>query len=141
MTATILAGCGAKETAPAAESGTKEEASAEKASDEAAPAAEEKTSYSEDEIADFTMFITMPGSEINDDNEIAQINKEIDALKLASSYNDDTQTRLSDVEGAFAFFKENFDTLSIENKRNFLRQCISKIMWDGENLHIFTKSL
>lgn len=75
------------------------------------------------------------------DNDIARIDKEIDALKLASSYNDDTQTRLSDVEGAFAFFKENFDTLSIENKRNFLRQCISKIMWDGENLHIFTKSL
>ena len=45
MTATILVGCGAKETAPAAESGTKEEASAEKGSDEAAPAAEEKTSY------------------------------------------------------------------------------------------------
>ena len=34
---------------------------------------EEKTSYSEDEITEFSMFITMPGSEINDDNEIAQM--------------------------------------------------------------------
>ena len=75
------------------------------------------------------------------DNDIAQIDKEIDLLKLALSYNDDTKTKLSDVEGAFAFFKENFNILSVENKRNFLRQCISKIMWDGENLHIFTKGL
>ena len=75
------------------------------------------------------------------DNDIAQIDKEIDLLKLASSYNDDTRTKLSDVEGTFVFFKENFDILSVENKRNFLRQCISKIMWDGENLHIFTKGL
>ena len=75
------------------------------------------------------------------DNDIVQIDKEIDLLKLASSYNDDTRTKLSDVEGAFVFFKENFDILSVENKRNFLRQCISKIMWDGKNLHIFTKGL
>ena len=75
------------------------------------------------------------------DNEISQINKEIDSLKIAASYNSDTKNRLEDIEGAFAFFKENFDSLSIENKRNFLRQCISKIMWDGENLHIFTQGL
>ena len=75
------------------------------------------------------------------DNEISQINKEIDSLKIVASYNSDTKNRLEDIEGAFAFFKENFDSLSIENKRNFLRQCISKIMWDGENLHIFTQGL
>lgn len=75
------------------------------------------------------------------DNEISQIDKEIDSLKIAASYNSDTKNRLEDIEGAFAFFKENFDSLSIENKRNFLRQCISKIMWDGENLHIFTQGL
>ena len=73
------------------------------------------------------------------DNEIAAINKELDSLRVADLYNDDTNSNLETVEGAFAFFKENFDTLSIENKRNFLKRCISKIMWDGESLHIFTQ--
>lgn len=75
------------------------------------------------------------------DNEISQIEKDMNSLKLASSYNDNTKAKLSNIEEAFNFFKENFDTISIENKRIFIRQCISKIMWDGENLHIFTKSL
>ena len=73
------------------------------------------------------------------DNEIAAINKELDSLRVADLYNDDTKSNLETVEGAFAFFKENFDTLSVENKRNFLKRCISKIMWDGESLHIFTQ--
>lgn len=75
------------------------------------------------------------------DNEISQIEKDMNSLKLASSYNDNTKAKLSNIEEAFIFFKENFDTISIENKRIFIRQCINKIMWDGENLHIFTKSL
>lgn len=75
------------------------------------------------------------------DNEIAQIEKEINSIKIAVSYNNDTKNKLEDVEGAFNFFKENFNSLSVENKRNFLRQCISKIIWDGESLHIFTQSL
>lgn len=75
------------------------------------------------------------------DNEIAQINKNIDSIKIAVSYNSDTKNKLENAEEAFAFFKENFNSLSIENKRNFLRQCISKIIWDGESLHIFTQGL
>ena len=75
------------------------------------------------------------------DNEIAQIEKEINSIKIAVSYNNETKNKLEDVEGAFNFFKENFNSLSVENKRNFLHQCISKIVWDGESLHIFTQSL
>ncbi len=74
-------------------------------------------------------------------SEIIQIDKEIDSLKIADSYNTDEKNKLDDMLGAFAFFKKNFNSLSVENKRNFIRQCVSKIMWDGENLHIFTKSL
>ena len=74
MVATMLAGCGAKEeaAAPAPEAAVEEAAPEAEAPAEEAAAEEVKT-YSEDEIADFTMFITMPGSEINDDNEIAQM--------------------------------------------------------------------
>ncbi len=83
MAATLLVGCGAKEeaAAPATEEAApaeEEAAPAEEATTEEAPAEEAATeeeakTFSEDEIKDFTMFITMPGSEINDDNEIAQM--------------------------------------------------------------------
>ena len=74
MTVTMLAGCGgAAKTDDSSTSSTTETTT--ESSDTAGDSTTEeaKTSYSEDEISDFTMFITMPGSEINDDNEIAQM--------------------------------------------------------------------
>ena len=40
------------------------------------------------------------------DNEIAAINKELDSLRVADLYNDDTNSNLETVEGAFAFLKK-----------------------------------
>ena len=74
MTVTMLAGCGgAAKTDDSSTSSTTETTT--ESSDTAGDSTTEeaKTSYSEDEISDFTMFVTMPGSEINDDNEIAQM--------------------------------------------------------------------
>lgn len=34
-------------------------------------------------------------------------------------------------------FKENFDSMSTENKRCFIRKCVSKVEWDGENISVF----
>ncbi len=75
MVATMLAGCGAKEeaAAPAEEAAVEEAAPADDAAAEEEAPAEEAKTYSEDEILNLDMFITMPGSEINDDNEIAQM--------------------------------------------------------------------
>jgi putative aldouronate transport system substrate-binding protein len=82
MTASVLSGCGAQETAaPEKDAAVESDASA---SGEAA--VEEKTSYSEDEITDFTMFITMPGSEINDDNEIAQMIAEKYGVRIKETW-------------------------------------------------------
>ena len=82
MVAGMLSGCGAKESAPAADTPVAE---GEAAAEEAAPA-EEKTSYSEDEITDFSMFITMPGAEINDDNEIAQMIAEKHGVRVKETW-------------------------------------------------------
>ena len=75
MTASLLAGCGAKTEAPATEAATTTEETAEAPADETAeaPAEEAAKEYSEDEIVDFDMFIAMPGSEKNDGNEIKEI--------------------------------------------------------------------
>ena len=76
LTASMLAGCGNDATADtstdAPATDTTVVADAGDDTTDAAPAAEEKE-YSEDEIVDFTMFIGMPGSEINDGNEIQEI--------------------------------------------------------------------
>ncbi len=78
MTVTMLAGCGGATTTDDSSTSSTTETTTEtttESSDTAGDSTTEeaKTSYSEDEISDFTMFITMPGSEINDDNEIAQM--------------------------------------------------------------------
>jgi len=68
MCASILAGCGgdaASTAAPAADGATEAKA------DDAGEATE--ATEASGEVSEFTYFITMPGSEINDDNEIAQM--------------------------------------------------------------------
>ncbi|MBR6238250.1 MAG: sugar ABC transporter substrate-binding protein, partial [Lachnospiraceae bacterium] len=66
MMASVLAGCGAAAdtSAPAADGGAA--ATTDGGSGDTAAA-------TPGEVTEFTMFITMPGSEINDDNEIAQM--------------------------------------------------------------------
>ena len=70
VVASMLAGCGGSgDAAPAADAGADATATAD------ADAGEEDASEDagSGEVTNFTMFITMPGSEINDDNEIAQM--------------------------------------------------------------------
>ena len=75
LTMSMLAGCGggAAETAPADTGAADTTAAAE--TDDADDAADDDAddSAASGDVKEFTMFITMPGSEINDDNEIAQM--------------------------------------------------------------------
>lgn len=73
MTLSVLAGCGGKDSGASTSSGSEtSDAEADNAGSDA-KADESGTSGSSGEVTDFTMFITMPGSEINSDNEIAQM--------------------------------------------------------------------
>ncbi|MCR5799748.1 MAG: extracellular solute-binding protein [Lachnospiraceae bacterium] len=76
LTASMLTGCNektdVKPDAPADQQEV-ETQTGDEGGEEVAPAAEEKKEYAEDEITDFTCFIGMPGSEINDGNEIQEI--------------------------------------------------------------------
>lgn len=82
LVASTVAGCGSSsESGKANDSvnstATKTESGA---SDEA------KNSYSEDEIVDYTMFIAMPGSEINSGNEIQQIIAEKTGVRVKETW-------------------------------------------------------
>lgn len=75
MALSVMAGCGGdagnNASAPASASNGNSESESQPASDEASQ--EESKTDEPVEITDYTMFITMPGSEINNDNEIAQM--------------------------------------------------------------------
>lgn len=80
MVASLLAGCGSSDsTDAAATTETKQTTdSTEQATDSTEQAggeadSSEKKEYADDEIIDMTMFTAMPGSEINDGNEIQEI--------------------------------------------------------------------
>lgn len=75
MVASLLAGCGSSDSTDAAATTETEQTtdSTEQAGGEAEADSSEKKEYADDEIIDMTMFTAMPGSEINDGNEIQEI--------------------------------------------------------------------
>lgn len=79
MAASLLVGCGGSVSETSAEAPkseeTVEETEAAETEETEASAEEttEKTEYSEDEIIDFTAFFPVPGSEINNGNEVQEI--------------------------------------------------------------------
>lgn len=76
--------------------------------------------------------------EINAINDaITAADNEIRHLRLIESGNKQSKNNFDTAKKAFSFFKENFDNLSIEYKRRFIRQNIKKIVWNGSTLSVF----
>ncbi|MCL1822668.1 MAG: recombinase family protein [Oscillospiraceae bacterium] len=46
-------------------------------------------------------------------------------------------TAVFEIEKGLRYLKENAGELSVINKRNFIKRCIERIEWDGEEAHIF----
>ena len=76
--------------------------------------------------------------------EISNLDKDIKNLKdqkqrmqknLNMTSNSDIQIDV--ISETLSSFKENFDSLTINEKRNLIRLLIKRIEWDGQNLHIF----
>lgn len=47
---------------------------------------------------------------------------------------------LKDISETINYMKNNFNNLSIENRRNLLKKIIERVEWDGENIDIFIKN-
>lgn len=71
------------------------------------------------------------------DNEIKSLRDEIS--QIASAGQGDNENAENAVR-ILKDFKAGFDRLSIAEKRDYMNKIISKIVWDGENAHIFIKS-
>ncbi len=82
-------------------------------------------------------YINKEISKIND--EITAADNEIKRLRLIEAGHKQAGGKFDTVQKAFAYFKENFDNLSVEYKRRFIRQNIKKILWDGRTLSVFIR--
>ncbi len=77
-------------------------------------------------------------------DEIAQLHSEIgiaeNEIKRLERLKKGGETLCEAVNGTeemLGKFKADFENMSIENKRAFIRKCVSKVEWDGENISVF----
>lgn len=84
-------------------------------------------SYIEDEIAKL-------------DRECAELEKQIREADQNSPGKTEIQEQLEDAVKKLADFHELFWGMGLQNKRDFLRAVIDKVVWDGELAHIYLKN-
>lgn len=76
-------------------------------------------------------------SELSAENH--QLSLELIELQDKEAQQEYCRTELSALEKTLQDFREKFHTQSIENKREYIKKIIDRIVWDGEEAHIFIK--
>ena len=74
------------------------------------------------------------------DGEIKALQNEINELSFIGDENTERQKQIENTIKSLERFKDCFDTLTIVEKRDYMRQVIDRIEWDGKNAHIFIKA-
>lgn len=70
-------------------------------------------------------------------NEIETANNEIKRLERLRMSGETLSDAISGTEEMLRKFKSGFEGMSVENKRAFIRKCVSRVEWDGENISVF----
>lgn len=73
------------------------------------------------------------------DSEIKSLQNELAEQSFLGEENTERQRQIDSIVKSIGKFKECFDTLTVTQKRDYMRQIIDRIEWDGENAHIFIK--
>ena len=68
--------------------------------------------------------------------QINEYDKQISDIQNNVLKQNDIERKFKETEDAIIFLKNNFNTLTVIEKRNYLKKCISKITWNGENENI-----
>lgn len=74
------------------------------------------------------------------DSEIKALQNEITELSFIGDENTERQKQIENILRSFERFKDCFDTLTVVEKRDYMRQVIERIEWDGTSAHIFIKA-
>lgn len=72
---------------------------------------------------------------LNEENQL--IDTQVIELNDKDVIQSQLHKNLNSFEDAIIYLKLNFDDLSIENKREFIKKIVEKVVWDGESAHIF----
>lgn len=78
-------------------------------------------------------------NELLNQNKITQ--KRIDELQDTNIVQAKMNDRLNSLTDAMAYLKENFDKLTIVEKRGFVKEIVDRIVLDGNNINIFIKGI
>ena len=78
-------------------------------------------------------------NELLNQNKITQ--KRIDELQDTNIVQAKMNDKLNSLTDAMAYLKENFDKLTIVEKRGFVKEIVDRIVWDGNNINIFIKGI
>lgn len=71
------------------------------------------------------------------DQEVCELKEKQAHLEQAILTDDEKQLKVDLLVSCLSSLKNNFDELTIQDKRTLIKLLIEKITWDGENLHIF----
>ena len=74
------------------------------------------------------------------DREIKSLCAEIEQFEVLDEKNEIRIKQIKEIERDLKSFSENFEKLNVAERRDFMRGIIEKIVWDGENAHIFLKN-
>lgn len=71
------------------------------------------------------------------DGKMAELKVEQDRIQKDITENDSREIQIDMLTAVLSSFKDHFGILSIQEKRTLIRLIVKKIVWDGENIHIF----
>lgn len=70
-------------------------------------------------------------------SEISDAENEIKRLERLKKGGETLCAAVNSTEEMLKVFKSGFENMSVENKRAFIRKCVSRVEWDGENISVF----
>ncbi|WFR55412.1 recombinase family protein [Anaerocolumna sp. AGMB13025] len=83
-------------------------------------------------------FIEHINIKINElDKELASLKEEKIRLQKDTTIISDKELLMNILSSALSNFKGNFYTLSVEEKRTLIKLMVQKIVWDGNDLHVY----
>lgn len=82
-----------------------------------------------------TTYLTNRINELH--KELESANMQLNEIKKITEENELTETEFDILLTMLQDFASAFDTLSIEQKRTAIRSFVKRVLWDGENVHMY----